>query len=189
MRSLITIHSTGFVIKGNDGVCRARKFEPDGTTRIVDTSYCDARGAKLEAETSGLGGVSRPLGDQNGVYTVCVRSSFGTGSDIPQSLRGTPRVMYVEVPIYGTNMWLCTYSGTSGVYSAQEMNLTKAQVLAQQECIPPSSATPAPSTEPTFTEYTGRYDTPITENLNWRIIAAAAILIITGLYALKLSRK
>lgn len=48
---------------------------------------------------------------------------------------------------------------------------------------------PPPQPESTFTEFTGRYDTPITENLNWRIVAAVAILIITGLYALKLSRE
>lgn len=41
----------------------------------------------------------------------------------------------------------------------------------------------------TFTPFTGRYDTPITDNIDWRIAAAIAIITLTGIYALYLSRK
>lgn len=45
-----------------------------------------------------------------------------------------------------------------------------------------------PNTD-TFNEFTGRYDTPITENIDWRIVAAVAIMVLTGLYALSISRQ
>jgi hypothetical protein len=168
-----------------DGRCYLRRKTPFGfDTKEVTGSdpvvgwftipSCDTSAIKLQAQRWGLGALSIP-NERNG-WTV-IRQSGQCGTQ-------NATTALISNQMY-SQKFIATLAGSNenAWWEAVEAEANKTD---EEIC---GTLPPPPQPESTFTEFTGRYDTPITENLNWRIVAAVAILIITGLYALKLSRE
>ncbi len=165
-----------------DGRCYLRKVIPGGFAPAQEVTSVDqvvgwfttascADGAIVnQANREGLGQVTMP-GLSNGWTILRHVGQCGTGA------------MLISCPLYAEK-FIASINPASGRWEAiaAESGQTDEQLCGQVQ------QTGKPTLD-LFTPFTGRYDTPITENLDWRIVAAVALIALTGLYALYISQK
>lgn len=176
MRSIVTLHQHGFVVKGTDDRCRFRKVyttgepnftylrsEVDGGPVYFSSNTCDQNRARAQSIQQGLGSPSRPW-PGNGFEQLCVVHEH----------EGQPVEVIARSLVYG-DRWLLKRDDTGRWHGG----------ITTQEC-PPAPVTAPPA--PPFEEGGSRYGTPVVDLIDWRIALAVGILVITGLFALRSMR-